>query len=152
MADRINRTAKALGDATARIQALVRREIVHSGTSLAQARTLATLEREGPRPLTELAELEQVSQPSMSYLVARMELKGHIGRSADSADGRVVIVSITDAGRAALGGLLQRRARLLAEHLGQLPEGEVATLEAALPVLDHLILALEERRAVVSTR
>jgi DNA-binding MarR family transcriptional regulator len=152
MADRINRTAKALGDASARIQSLVRREIAHSGTSLAQARTLATLEREGPRPLTELAELEQVSQPSMSYLVARMELKGHVGRSADLGDRRVVIVSITDAGRAALGGLLQRRAKLLAEHLGQLPEGEVATLEAARPVLDHLILALEDRRAVVSTR
>jgi DNA-binding MarR family transcriptional regulator len=150
--DRINRTAKALGDATARIQSQVRREIAHSGTSLAQARTLATLERQGPRPLTELAALEQVSQPSMSYLVARLELKGHVRRSADSADGRVAIVSITGSGRAALGGLLQRRAKLLAEHLAQLPAGEVATLEAALPVLDHLILALEDRGAVVSTR
>jgi DNA-binding MarR family transcriptional regulator len=152
MADRTNRIAKALGDATARIQSLVRREIAHSGTSLAQARTLATLERQGPRPLTELAALEQVTQPSMSYLVARMELKGHVSRSADSADGRVAIVSITDSGRAALGGLLQRRAKLLAEHLAQLPAGEISTLEAALPVLDHLILALEDRRAVGSSR
>jgi DNA-binding MarR family transcriptional regulator len=152
MADRTNRTAKALGYATARIQSLVRRQIARSGTSLAQARTLATLDREGPRPLTELAELEQVSQPSMSYLVARMELKGHVGRSADAGDRRVAIVSITDAGRAALGDLLERRAKLLAEHLGQLPQREVATLEAALPVLEHLILALEDRKVVVSAR
>src|SRR5258708_8080873 len=137
MADRINRTAKALGDATARIQAVVRREIAHSGTSLAQARTLATLEREGPRPLTELAELEQVSQPSMSYLVARMELKGHVGRSADSGDRRVVIVSITDAGRTALAGLLHRRAKLLAHYLGQLPPAALATPTPPPPLPHH---------------
>src|ERR1700680_3567712 len=109
MSDRITRIASALGEATARIQALIRRELARSGISLAQARTLATLERDGARPLTDLAALEQVSQPSMSYLVARMEEKGHVGRSAHAEDGRIVIVSITGAGRAVLYGLRRRR-------------------------------------------
>jgi DNA-binding MarR family transcriptional regulator len=148
VADRLDRVAEILGDAIARIQSHTRREIARSGASLAQGRTLATLERDGPRSLTELAAIEQVSQPSMSYLVSRLELKGHVRRSADSDDGRIAVVSITGAGRGALRHLLKPRTKLLAEHLAQLPAGEVAALEAALPVLDHLILALGERRVV----
>jgi DNA-binding MarR family transcriptional regulator len=152
MSPRIDRLAAGLGEATARMQSLLRKDMAQKGVSLAQARTLATLEREGPRPLTELAALEQVSQPAMSNLVARMELKGHVRRLSDVGDGRVVIVSITGAGRAALNGLLQRRADLLAEHLSELPSSEVAALEAALPVLGHLVLALGDRRAVGAGR
>jgi DNA-binding MarR family transcriptional regulator len=151
MSNRVNNLAHAFGDATARIQALLRKEMARN-VSLAQARTLATLEREGPQPLTELAVLEQVSQPAMSYLVARLELKGQIRRSSDSGDARVVIVSITSAGRTALKGLLQRRADLLARHLARLTSSEVEALEAALPALGDLILGLEGRTAVVATR
>jgi DNA-binding MarR family transcriptional regulator len=151
MSSRVDNLARTFGDATARIQALLRKEMARN-VSLAQARTLATLEREGPQPLTALAELEQVSQPAMSYLVARLELKGQIRRSSDSGDARVVIVSITSAGRTALNGLLQRRTALLARHLSKLPSGEVDALEAALPVLSNLILGLEDRTAVGATR
>lgn len=134
------------------MQSLLRKDMAQKGVSLAQARTLGTLDREGPRPLTELAALEQVSQPAMSNLVARMELKGHVRRSADAGDGRVVIVSITGPGRAAKKGLLERRADLLAQHLAELPGNEVAALEAALPVLGHLVQSLEERRTVGASR
>jgi DNA-binding MarR family transcriptional regulator len=88
----------------------------------------------------------------MSYLVARMELNGHVRRSSDVDDGRVVIVSITAAGRGAVKELLQRRAGLLADQLSDLPPGEIAALEAALPALRHLIGALEERRTVGAVR
>jgi DNA-binding MarR family transcriptional regulator len=151
MSHRVDHLAHAFGDATARIQALLRKEMARN-VSLAQARTLATLEREGPQPLTELAELEQVSQPAMSYLVARLELKGQIRRSSDAGDARVVIVSITSAGRTALNALLQRRTDLLARHLSKLPSSEVEALEAALPALSDLILGLEGRTAVGATR
>ena len=143
--------AHDLGEALARIQSLLRREMARHEVSLAQARTLATLQREGPRPLTDLAVLEQVSQPSMSYLVARMEANGHVRRSSNADDGRIVIVSITQAGRAVLKGILQRRAEFLTEHLAQLSTREIAALEEALPVLAHLLLVLEERRAVVAS-
>ncbi|MEA2644897.1 MAG: hypothetical protein QOG08_1923 [Chloroflexota bacterium] len=134
------------------MQALLRKHLAQKGVSLSQARTLGTLEREGPRPLTELATLEQVSQPAMSYLVARMELNGHVRRSSDADDGRVVIVSITAAGRGAVRELLQRRADLLADQLSDLHPGDIAALEAALPALRHLIGGLEARRTVGAVR
>jgi DNA-binding MarR family transcriptional regulator len=134
------------------MQSLLRKHLAQKGVSLSQARTLGTLEREGPRPLTELAMLEQVSQPAMSYLVARMELNGYVQRSSDADDGRVAIVSITAAGRAAVKELLRRRAGLLADQLSDLPPGEIAALEAALPALRRLIGGLEERRTVDAVR
>jgi DNA-binding MarR family transcriptional regulator len=134
------------------MQALLRKHLAQKGVSLSQARTLGTLEREGPRPLTELATLEQVSQPAMSYLVARMELNGHVRRSSNADDGRVVIVSITAAGRGAVKELLQRRAALLADQLSDLPSGDIAALEAALPALRHLIGGLEARRTLGAVR
>lgn len=134
------------------MQSLLRKDLAQKGVSLAQARTLGTLEREGPRPLTELASLEQVSQPAMSYLVGRMEVNGHVRRSSDAGDGRVVIVSITAAGRGVVKGLLQRRAALLADHLADLSASEIAALEAALPALGHLVGGLEGMRTVGAAR
>jgi DNA-binding MarR family transcriptional regulator len=134
------------------MQSLLRKDLAQKGVSLAQARTLGTLEREGPRPLTELASLEQVSQPAMSYLVGRMEVNGHVRRSSDAGDGRVVIVSITAAGRGVVKGLLLRRAALLADHLADLSASEIAALEAALPALGHLVGGLEGMRTVGAAR
>jgi DNA-binding MarR family transcriptional regulator len=152
MSQRTERLATALGESTARIQTLLRKYLAQKGVSLSQARTLGTLEREGPRPLTELATLEQVSQPAMSYLVARLELNGHVRRSSDADDRRVVIVSITAAGRGAVKELHQRRAGLLADQLSDLPPTEIAALEAALPALRHLISGLEGTRTVGALR
>jgi DNA-binding MarR family transcriptional regulator len=152
MSLRTDRLAAALGESTARMQSLVRKDLARKGVSLSQARTLGTLEREGPRPLTELATLEQISQPAMSYLVGRMELTGHVRRSPDAGDGRVVIVSITAAGRGVVKELLQRRAGLLADHLSELPPSEIAALEAALPAFSHLIGSLEGMRTVSAAR
>jgi DNA-binding MarR family transcriptional regulator len=88
----------------------------------------------------------------MSYLVTLMELKGHVRRSSHSDDGRLVIVSITASGRVALNELLLRRADLLARYLSRLSSDELAALEAAVPVLGDLILALEGRTPVGATR
>jgi len=54
---------------------------------------------EGPRRITELAELEGTAQPTMTLLVKRLQEKGWVQREGLECDGRVVIVSITDAGR-----------------------------------------------------
>jgi DNA-binding MarR family transcriptional regulator len=148
MSEGHERVADALGEVVARIQSVVRREMAQAGISLAQGRTLATLEREGPRPLTWLAEVEQVTQPSMSYLVGRMEAAGLILRSADPDDRRLVIVSITAAGRAALGEIIDRRNQLLARKLGGLEAADQAALRGALPAFARLLATLEERRPV----
>ena len=67
--------------------------------SLTAASTLATLERTGPRRLTELAMNEGITQPSMTAVVSQLESLGLAERRADPGDLRVVLVAITRVGR-----------------------------------------------------
>src|SRR3954468_24009439 len=49
-----------------------------------------------------LAALAHGSQSRMSHLVKRLEQQGFVGRERDPADGRSIVVSLTDAGMAKL--------------------------------------------------
>jgi DNA-binding MarR family transcriptional regulator len=143
-----SRVAADLGDAISRLNSRLRRDIVESGVSLARARTLATLDRQGPRRLTDLALAEQVAQPTMSDLVARLEADGLVKRAGDEADGRTVVVSITAAGRRCLARLIDRRAESIERTLSDLPAEDRAAVAAALPALGRLLKKMEERNAV----
>jgi DNA-binding MarR family transcriptional regulator len=109
--------------------------------SLTAAATLATLERSGPCRLTVLAEREAVTQPAMTQLVARLQTAGLVTRAADPADGRVVRVAITDAGKAVLARRRAVRAERLAGMLACLADDQQAALTAALPAMDALTAA-----------
>jgi len=109
-----------------------------SALSLTAAGTLATLERSGPRRLTVLAASEGVTQPAMTQLITRLEDAGLVRRAADPGDGRVVLVAITDDGRATLASRRARRAEKLAAILAQLSSDHRAALTAALPALAAL--------------
>src|SRR6516165_5563726 len=82
-----------------------------SGLSMTAATTLSTLERNGPSRLTALAAREGVTQPAMTQLITRLADAGLVCREPDPDDGRVVRVTITDAGRATLAGRGAVRAR-----------------------------------------
>jgi DNA-binding MarR family transcriptional regulator len=109
--------------------------------SLTAAATLATLERSGPCRLTELADREAVTQPAMTQLVARLQAAGLVTRAADPADGRVVRVEITGAGKAVLARRRAVRAGRIAGMLAGLPQEQQAALAAALPAMDALTAA-----------
>ena len=112
--------------------------------SLTAASTLRRLERSGPHRLSELYAPEGVSQPAMTQLVTRLEKEGLARRGDDPTDGRAVVVSITDAGRAAVARRREGRARALAELLRGLSAEQHAAVLAALPALERLSdLALE---------
>ena len=66
--------------------------------SLTSASTLATLERTGPRRITDLAVIEGVTQPAMTVLVRVLEESGMVERRADPTDKRVALVAVTEAG------------------------------------------------------
>ena len=106
--------------------------------SLTAASTLRRLEIAGPHRLCELHGPEGVSQPAMTQLVTRLEREGLATRGSDPADGRAVIVSITEAGRAAVARRREGRAQALAQLLDALPPEEHAAIMAALPALEHL--------------
>ena len=106
--------------------------------SLTAASTLRRLERAGPHRLSELYAPEGISQPAMTQLITRLEKEGLVRRAGDPNDGRAVIVTITDAGRAAVAHRREVRARALSELLRGLSPDEYETVVAALPALDRL--------------
>ena len=111
------------------------------GMSLTSAATLATLEQSGPWRLTSLAAREGVTQPAMTQLVGRLTEAGLAERCADAADGRVVQVQITPAGRDFVERRRQVRAERLSGLLTRLPPEDQAALAAALPAIRALTSA-----------
>ena len=106
--------------------------------SLTAASTLATLERTGPRRLTDLAVAEEIAQPSMTALVTQLEQRGFAERLRDRVDARVVLVAITRDGRQFLRERRRVGAEAVTELIEKLDEQDAAALKAALPALLRL--------------
>jgi DNA-binding MarR family transcriptional regulator len=113
--------------------------------SLTSLSTLSTLDRGGPRRITELAAVEGVTQPSMTTLVSGLERAGLAERRGDPADRRVALVALTSAGSALLRARRRAGAADFAQLIGRLPAGEAAALTAAIPALEHLCALDDER-------
>jgi DNA-binding MarR family transcriptional regulator len=106
--------------------------------SLTSLATLSTLDRTGPRRVTDLAAIEGITQPSMTVLVTALERGGLVARQSDPADGRVTLVALTAEGVAYLRGRRGAGTDALEQLIGRLPPGEAAALAAAIPALQHL--------------
>lgn len=106
--------------------------------SLTSVGTLSTLDRTGPRRLTDLAVIEGITQPSMTSLVTSLEQAGLVERRKDPADRRVVLIALTESGATYVRERRRTTGELFARLLGKLPPDEVAALVAAIPALDHL--------------
>ncbi|MEQ0558718.1 MarR family transcriptional regulator [Amycolatopsis sp. NEAU-NG30] len=100
---------------------------------------LHTLAGTGPSRLTDLTASEQVTQSAISQLVTKLERDGLVERRPDPADGRGVLVHITDAGRAVVEGRRAERVARLAELAGRLGPKERAAIAAALPALARMV-------------
>jgi DNA-binding MarR family transcriptional regulator len=106
--------------------------------SLTSLATLSTLDRTGPRRITDLALVEGVAQPSMTTLVTSLQRAGLVERRGDPADGRVALVEITAAGTQLLRARRRAGAQAITELISKLPPAEAAALGAAVPALEHL--------------
>jgi DNA-binding MarR family transcriptional regulator len=120
--------------------------------SLTSLATLATVERTGPRRITDLAASEGVTQPSMTALVTALERSGLVERRQDADDQRVVLVVLTEAGAAYLRNRRKAGTEAFTRLLGELPAGESASIIAAAPALRHLRELDEQRRGSPTRR
>lgn len=107
--------------------------------SLTSAATLATLDRTGPRRITDLAAVEGVTQPAMTALVRVLEEAGLVERRGDASDKRVTLVCLTEAGASYVRARRQAGVHAFERLIGELTGDEVEALVAALPALQHLI-------------
>jgi DNA-binding MarR family transcriptional regulator len=114
--------------------------------SLTSLSTLSTLDRTGPRRITDLAVVQGVAQPSMTTLVTVLQRSGLAERRADPGDGRVALIEITAAGSQLLRSRRRAGAEAFTDLIGKLPPAEQATLIAAIPALEHLRALGNEQR------
>ncbi|MGO2658274.1 MarR family winged helix-turn-helix transcriptional regulator [Mycetocola reblochoni] len=135
--------ASALITASARFARQATR-IAEPQRSVIAWRVLATLHRDGPQRVGDLAVRERISQPTMTGVVKRLTDDGLLARSADPDDGRASLVDVTAHGAAELGLFRRRSAGRLLPALGRLDAAERDTLLAATALLDRLADALGE--------
>ncbi|GAA4216476.1 MarR family winged helix-turn-helix transcriptional regulator [Actinocatenispora rupis] len=118
---------------------LLRREIDYAGVSPTLATVLAALDRDGPKRVSELAEIAQIAQPTMTTHLRKLTADGTVTRGADPSDQRVVTIELTPAGRELLGRLRTARQSALQRRLDTLDADDRAALAAAIPALDKLL-------------
>jgi DNA-binding MarR family transcriptional regulator len=100
---------------------------------------LSRLQRDGPASASQLASGERVTAQAIGAAMADLDRRRLVERTPDPGDRRRSVVSLTDAGRAALSGREQRVLdRLVAAVETGFSPAERRRLGAAAPLLDRL--------------
>jgi DNA-binding MarR family transcriptional regulator len=130
--------AKALRDAITRFNRRVRQARPVGDLTGTQLSAMTSLELAGAMTPRELAEVERVQPPTMTKIIARLEERGLVQRTPHPTDGRQVILSVTEEGRAVLAMHERARGEWLTRMLDTLTPEERDTLRRAAEILEKL--------------
>jgi DNA-binding MarR family transcriptional regulator len=112
-----------------------------AGTDLtpSQFSALNSVDCHGPLTPSELAERERIQRPSATRVVARLIDEGLVERTADPADARSALLSVSAKGTTLIAASRRRRNAYLAKRLRGLDEPDLDTLERAADVLEQML-------------
>ncbi|MFC4107702.1 MarR family transcriptional regulator [Micromonospora zhanjiangensis] len=133
--------ATQLRDAITRLNRRVRQTRPVGDLTATQLSALTSLELAGALSPRELADIERVRPPTMTKIVAKLEDRGLVQRAPHPTDGRQVILSATEAGRAVLARFERARNEWLADRLAELTQEERDTLVRAAQILQQVARA-----------
>jgi DNA-binding MarR family transcriptional regulator len=137
--------AAELLSAVARINLLATQR-VRVKLPFAQARLLAAIEDQGTARISDLAELDHCSQPTMTTQVRKLEDAGLVSRATDPSDARAVLISITEKGVAVLTQVRVARSAVIDPYLNRLAEADRQTLADAVRVMRNLLEDAQQHR------
>lgn len=107
--------------------------------SLSERSAMTRLNRGGPATAAALARQEGISPQGMGLTLGALEERGLIVRHPDPADGRRVLVSLSDEGSKSLQDKRNMRTEQVAKALSSgFTDAELATLKAAAPLIERL--------------
>jgi len=131
--------AEALRGPVMRVSRKLRQEAQKVGLSSQDALILGYLKKNPGAGVSELADFEQISRPTMSSHVKRLEAAGWVVRADDAADRRRQGLTVTPAGRRKHDAIQRRRNDWLAARLVRLSPAEREILMAAAGPLLKLV-------------
>ncbi|MBC9943872.1 MarR family transcriptional regulator [Leucobacter sp. cx-328] len=102
-------------------------------------RVLSDLERHGAQRVSDLAQQQNVAQPTMTALMQRLGSEGWVTREPDPTDGRATLVTITSRGAQALADYRTNAAAVLVPHLADLPSDDQVTLLRAAEIMHRIV-------------
>ncbi|GAA5066099.1 MarR family winged helix-turn-helix transcriptional regulator [Nocardia callitridis] len=107
--------------------------------SLTQLSALATLAREGSMTPGALAQKERVQPPSMTRVIASLTDLELVQRQPHPTDGRQIIVSLADAGRALIADENSAREAWMTERLSTLTADQLEVIAGAVEIMRQLV-------------
>jgi len=126
--------------ATFRLARRLRNELTQDAATRltdAQFGALAVVNRFGPLTLSELAQRERVSAPSMNRTVNALEEAGLVVRAYDGGDRRKRLLAVTPAGAEEVGETMARRDAWLTDRLRELGDDEREVLARAAQLMER---------------
>lgn len=131
--------AEGLRPVLLRLSRLLRRESQSLGLSPLDAMILGAVKKHAGIGVSDLADHEQMSRPTMSTHVKRLEAAGWLARQApDSEDKRRIGLTITPKGVKALDAVRRQRNDWLARRLTALSPEAREALAAAIGPLEQI--------------
>ncbi|MBM2618061.1 MarR family transcriptional regulator [Actinoplanes sp. LDG1-06] len=130
--------AKALREAIMRLNRRVRQARPVGDLTFSQLSALTSLQLAGALTPRELADVERVQPPTMTKIVGKLEERGLVARTPHPTDGRQVILSATEQGRAVHAQFEKARNVWLATQLADLAPDERETLARASEILQKI--------------
>lgn len=124
-----------LSRAVARIYRRFRTERANGELGDAAMSALSHLHRFGPTSLSGLSENDRVTPASMSQTVNRLVSLDLAERTPDPADGRRVLLALTEQGHELAAASREQRHRWFRERLAALPDDERDVLRRAAEIL-----------------
>lgn len=109
------------------------------GLSVAEWRVLVHLQRCGQVSVRDIHNCVNLEKPRVSRAVARLADAGLVEKLAGSDDGRLVSISLTDAGQAALKEILPVVTGIEARMLGALTPEDTAAFERIVEKLHRVL-------------
>jgi DNA-binding MarR family transcriptional regulator len=131
--------AETLRPALLRVTRRLRQEAQKVGVSALEALILGQIKRSPGIGVCDLADAEQISRPTMSGHIKRLEAAGWVARADHAQDGRRSGLAVTPAGEARLEDIKRLRNDWLSARLAKLPAADRDRLAAAAQPLLQLL-------------
>ena len=138
LGNELNRLLVDTYRAAGKIEEIMLEDLSDGRLSLSEMRAIECIGggRQKGRTVTQISQELDITLPSVTAMVKRLEQKGYVTRQRGASDGRQVNVRLTDSGMQAYVGYLFAQRRMINAVRSSIPAEDVAVVLRALKALN----------------